>query len=315
MKAWIMDQVHTDLRLEGDRAKPVPGPGEVLIKVVAAGLCHSDVGYIEDVIPIIVDLPIVLGHEVSGIIEEVGEGVTEFKVGDEVAQAVKASDAPGVSRDGGFGEYVIGNVEMLVRKPANVDWSQASAATDAGVTSYSGVVVHGGVKEGMRVGILGLGGLGMTGARIAVVQGAEVIGIEPREEVWETAKKRGVSRVVKDVSELAGEDLDVIVDFAGFGDTTVKAVDAVKFGGKVVLVGMGKLEFNFPSFDFITRAITLQGSTTLGKQEHLEAVLKMIDDGDLIIESQDIGFNDIPDGLDRLAKGGVTGRLVARYDN
>ncbi|MEW1982540.1 zinc-binding dehydrogenase [Citricoccus sp. NPDC079358] len=313
MKTWVMDGVDADLRFE-EREKPTPGPGEVLIKVVAAGLCHSDVGYREGVIPIIVDLPIVLGHEVSGTIEEVGEGVTEFKVGDEVAQAVKATDAPGVSRDGGYGEYVIGNVEMLVHKPAGVEWSQASAATDAGVTSYSGVVVHGGVERGMRVGILGLGGLGMTGARIAVVQGAEVIGIEPREEAWQEARDRGVSRVVKDVSELAGEDLDVVIDFAGFGETTIKALDAVKFGGKVVLVGMGKLEFDFPSFDFITRAITLQGSTTLGKREHLDAVLKMIADGDLTITSADIGFDDIPEGLDRLAKGGVVGRLVARYD-
>lgn len=266
-------------------------------------------------IPIIVDLPIVLGHEVSGVVEAVGEGVTDFKVGDEVAQAVKASDAPGVSRDGGFGEYVIGNVDMLVHKPSNVEWSQASAATDAGVTSYSGVVVHGGVRKGMRVGILGLGGLGMTGARIAVVQGAEVIGIEPREEVWDAAKERGVSRVVKDVSELAGEDLDVIVDFAGFGETTVKAIDAVKFGGTVVLVGMGTLEFNFPTFDFITRAINLQGSTTIGRREDLENVLKMIADGDLHIESSDIAFDDIPNGMDRLAKGQVQGRLVARYDS
>src|SRR5699024_9697034 len=133
LKAWIMDLVDTDLLLEGDRAIRVTVAGAMLSKVVAAGLCHSDVDNIEDGICIIVYLRIVLGHEVSGIIEEVGEGVTEFKVGDEVAQAGKASDAPGVSRDGGFGEYVIGNVEMLVRKPANVDWSQASAATDAGV--------------------------------------------------------------------------------------------------------------------------------------------------------------------------------------
>lgn len=313
MKAWVMDTVGADLRREDDRTVPSPGPGEVLIKVVAAGLCHSDVGYMEGVIPIIVDLPIVLGHEVAGTVAEVGEGVTEFTVGDEVAQAVKATDAPGVSRDGAYGEYVIGNVEMLVRKPENVEWSQAAAATDAGVTSYSGVVVHGGVEKGTRVGILGLGGLGMTGAQIAVAQGAEVIGIEPREEVWDSAKSRGVSRVVKDVSELAGEDLDVVIDYAGFGETTVKAIDAVKFGGTVVLVGMGKLEFAFPSFDFITRAIKLQGSTTLGKREHLENVLTMIGDGDLTIESADIGFDEIPVGLQRLAKGGVTGRLVARY--
>lgn len=313
MKAWVMEEANKGLKLQ-NRDKPSPGPGEVLIKVTAAGICHSDVGYVEGEIPIIVDLPIVLGHEVAGVIEEVGNGVTEFKVGDEVTQGVTAQDAPGVTRDGGFGEYVTGKVDSLVHKPSNVEWSQAAAATDAGVTSYSGVVVHGEVEKGMRVGILGLGGLGLTGARIAVIQGAEVIGIEPREEVWRSAKDRGVSRVVKDVSELKGEDLDVVVDFAGFGNTTVGAFNAVKFGGKVVLVGLGKTKFDFESFDFITRAITLQGSTPVGNPEHLKAVLNMIDSGQLEIVSSNVGFEDIPDGLDRLTQGGVSGRLVARYD-
>lgn len=313
MKAWVMEAIHQDLTLQ-ELAAPRPGAGEVLIKVTAAGICHSDVGYMEGMIPIIVDLPIVLGHEVAGVVTEVGAGVTDFKVGDAVAQGVIATDAPGVTRDGGFGEYVIGKVESLVLKPDNVEWSQAAAATDAGVTSYSGVVVHGGVREGMRVGILGLGGLGLTGARIAVIKGAEVIGIEPREEVWQAAKDRGVSRVVKDISELQGEDLDVVVDFAGFGSTTIGAFDAVKAGGKVVLVGLGKTTFDFQSFGFITRAVTLQGSTPVGDPEHLKNVLEMISSGQLEIESSDVGFDSIPEGLDRLAKGGVSGRLVARYD-
>lgn len=166
----------------------------------------------------------------------------------------------------------------------------------------------------MRVGILGLGGLGLTGARIAVIKGAEVVGIEPREEVWQAAKDRGVSRVVKDISELKGEDLDVVVDFAGFGKTTVDSFDAVKFGGKVVLVGLGKTTFDFSSFNFITRAITLQGSTPVGNPEHLKSVLELIGSGQLEIVASNVGFDDIPDGLRRLAKGGVSGRLVARYD-
>lgn len=89
MKAWVMDGIHKDLKLQ-DLDKPTPGPGEVLIKVTAAGICHSDVGYMEGMIPIIVDLPIVLGHEVAGVVEGVGEGVTKFKVGDQVAQGVVA---------------------------------------------------------------------------------------------------------------------------------------------------------------------------------------------------------------------------------
>lgn len=166
----------------------------------------------------------------------------------------------------------------------------------------------------MRVVILGLRGLGLTGARIAVIKGAKVIGIEPREEVWQAAKDRGVSRVVKDISELQGEDLDVVVDFAGFGKTTIDAFDAVKFGGKVVLVGLGKTTFDFSSFNFITRAITLQGSTPVGNPEHLTSVLELISSGQLAIVASDVGFDDIPDGLHRLAKGGVSGRVVARYD-
>jgi len=71
-----------------------------------------------------------------------------------------------------------------------MDWAQAAAATDAGLTSYTGVV-YGEVSAGMEVGIVGLGGLGMTGARIAVVQGATVYGVEPREALWDTAKGTG----------------------------------------------------------------------------------------------------------------------------
>ncbi|MGO2750793.1 MAG: zinc-binding dehydrogenase [Pseudoclavibacter sp.] len=310
MKAWLLNEVHGSLQ-EADVDRPTPGPGQVLVKVRASGLCHSDVGYMEGVIPITIPLPAILGHEASGTIEALGDGVTGWSIGDPVASAISPDDAPGVSRDGAYAEYILVTASKLVRIPEGVDWSQAAAATDAGLTSYTGVVVFGEVKAGDRVGIVGLGGLGMMGARIAVLQGATVYGVEPREALWETAKALGVEEVHGDVSALEGQDLDVVIDFAGFGTTTTGAIRAVKNRGRVVLVGLGKAEWTINSIDLVSRAIELRGATVAGNPEHLQAVIDLVATGDLRIAAEEIPFDEIPAGLDRLKAGGVNGRLVA----
>lgn len=310
MKAWVLDEVHGSLR-EADVPVPTPQSGQVLVKVKASGLCHSDVGYIEGVIPFAIPLPVILGHEASGTIEAIGDDVTGWAVGDAVASAISADDAPGVSRDGAYAEYIIVNASKLVRLPEGIDWAQAAAATDAGVTSYTGVIVFGGIKAGDRVGIVGLGGLGMTGARIAVITGATVYGVEPREALWDTARQMGVTEVVADVTELEGRDLDVIVDFAGFSTTTAGAIRAVRPRGRVVLVGLGKAEVTFNSIDLVGRAVELLGATPVGDPAHLQAVIDLVASGELSVQAERIGFADIPDGLGRLMRGEVNGRLVA----
>jgi alcohol dehydrogenase, propanol-preferring len=314
MKAWVLEAVHGDL-VEQEVETPTPGPGQVLLEIVASGLCHSDVGYMEGVIPATIPFPLILGHEASGRIAAIGKGVTGWSVGDAVASAISPDDAPGVSRDGAYADYTLVSASKLVRLPDGMDWAQAAAATDAGLTSYTGVVVYGKVRAGDRVGIVGLGGLGMTGAQIAVAQGATVVGVEPREALWDTAKEYGVSEVVADVGELEGRDFDVIIDFAGFGTTTSGAIRAVKARGRVVLVGLGKSEWTINSIDLVSRAIDLQGATVAGVPEHLEAVLALMADGRVTVKAEEITFADIPDGLGRLRRGEVNGRLVARLDN
>jgi propanol-preferring alcohol dehydrogenase len=309
MKAWVLDEVHGSLR-EADLPTPVPGPGQVLVKVQAAGLCHSDVGYVDGVIPLLVPLPLVLGHEASGTIVELGPGVEGYSVGEAVAGTPATDDCPGVTRDGAYAQYVLLSASKLVRLPQGMDWGQAAVATDAGITSYTAVAVIGEVKAGDRVGIIGLGGLGMTGAHIAVLRGATVYGVEPRQSVWAEARAKGVSEVYADVSALEGLDLDVIVDFAGFGTTTTGAIHAVRPRGRVVLVGMGRREWTFDAFDLVFRAVELRGATVLGDPAHLQAVLDLIADG-LSVRTEIITFADIPDGLERLRRGEVNGRLVA----
>jgi propanol-preferring alcohol dehydrogenase len=310
MKAWVLDEVQGSLR-RADVPAPTLAAGQVLVKVRASGLCHSDVGYMEGVIPLRIPLPVILGHEASGTIEALGDGVTGWAVGDAVASAISGDDAPGVSRDGAYAEYIVVNADKLVRLPQGMDWAQAAAATDAGVTSYTGVIVYGEIKAGDRVGIVGLGGLGMTGARITVVKGATVYGVEPREALWERARDVGLTDVFADVSELEGLDLDVIVDFAGFSTTTAGAIRAVKPRGRVVLVGLGKAEVTFKATDLVSKAVELRGATPVGDPAHLQAVIDMVSAGDLSVKAEIIGFNDIPDGLGRLQRGEVNGRLVA----
>lgn len=135
--------------------------------------------------------------------------------------------------------------------------------------------------------------------------------MEPREEVWEQARAVGIEHLVHDISELRGMDLDVAVDFAGFSTTTAGAITAVKYGARVVLVGLGLPEVTFTAFDLVPRAIEIKGSMPPGDPQHLGEVIDLIAAGDLSISVEEITFDDIPEGLDRLQRGQVVGRLCA----
>ena len=312
MKAWLFTGPREPLRLI-ERQTPRPGPAEVLLEVRAAGLCHSDVGVIDGTITAHLGQPppIILGHEIAGIVADVGPGVTGYKTGDRVVAPGNPAYTPGWSGDGGYATHCVVPAANLVRLADAVDFVQGAAATDAGDTSYGAIMGAGGLRRGQRIGVVGLGGLGMTGARIAVINGATVYAAEPRREVWDAARAQGVSEVVEDVLELAGLQLDLIVDFAGFGSTTAGAVRAVRDGGVVVQVGLGRTEATIPMDALVGKAVTLRGSRG-GRPGDTAAVLRHIEMGELKIATTTIGFDDIPAGLDRLEHGQVVGRLVAQ---
>jgi propanol-preferring alcohol dehydrogenase len=262
MKGWMFHGAGKPLELI-ERADPSAGAGEVVIKVRAAGLCHSDVGRLEGTLGagfLPKPPPLILGHEVAGEVIEAGAGVTGYKVGDRVVASGTTEFCPGRDADGGYATH-----------------------------------------------------LGMTAARIAVLNGAEVYGAEPRVEAWEAALQQGVKAVVAEVRELAPLKLDLIVDFAGFGDTTAGAVEAVRKGGMVVQVGLGRTEALISTAALIRNKVTLRGSSG-GRPADTGSVIGHMAKGDLTIEASTIGFDDIPAGLDRLKRGGVIGRIVAAMD-
>ncbi len=310
MKAWRLNAANQPLE-RIDRDNPHPGPGQVVVDVRAAGICHSDVGFLDGTLTAMLPgLPIIPGHEVAGVVAELGDGVTGFGIGERVVVGLGPAGAPGWSSDGGFASKCLVAAAGLISLPDTVGFDQAATATDAGQTAYGAVMGVGRLRAGERVGIVGLGGLGLTGARIAVLGGAEVYAAEPKRDVWELARRRGVIDVVDDVRDLARLRLDMILDFAGFGSTTAGAISAVKVGGRVVQVGLGVNEATIPTAELVFKEVALQGARG-GHPGDLEAVLAHMAAGELSIHTEHVTFDDIPEAIRRLKQGGVTGRLVA----
>jgi propanol-preferring alcohol dehydrogenase len=317
MKAWQYPGQQQPIQLN-EVLEPAPGPNEVVIDVKAAGLCHSDLMYMQMGDGVMPFLPMTQGHENAGVISAIGADVTGFEVGDVVGVCSSGVQPPlGMFTPGGFADKLVADFRDLARVPAGLDLSLAALATDAGMTSYHAMIKAGGATTGMKVGVIGFGGLGQIGARAAVLAGAEVHVAETKEDVWPLALAAGVTDCVRDADEwaaaefnpMAGGSFDLIVDYAGF-DTTQKALNAVKRGGRVVQVGLGK-----PTFTVITPSILgkeLIGSLG-GTVQDIEEVFVLMARGEIQPVYEDIPFDAIGDGLKRLADNQVTGRLVARF--
>lgn len=316
MKGWQFVETNEPLQFV-EKADPKVEAGKVVIDTKVGGLCHSDVGVLRD--PgwkeLLGDLPVIMGHEVAGVISEVGEGVTEFQVGDKVAVCPTGPSgmAPGYAYDGGFGTKVLAPASDLVRIPDGVSFAQAAAATDAGMTSYHATFTKGGVKAGMKVGMIGIGGLGQIALEAAIARGATVYAIDTNPNARKLAEELGAAGTYESVKEIAPFEPEVIIDFAGFDITTRDALEAVAFQGKVVLVGMGKLQTTINVTSMITKQSTLVGSNG-GTKQDIEDIFEMMASGQLKPRITEITFDEIPKGIQMLEENKVTGRLVANME-
>lgn len=290
---------------------PEPGPGEVLLEVRAAGMCHSDVGELDEP-SWAVNIhrnPITLGHEIAGVVVLTGPDVEDVAAGDRVGVHPLGVTVPGYGRDGGYAAYHVAPAADLVPLPDGLDFGLGALGTDAGMTSHHAVAEVAGVAAGDKVGIIGLGGLGQIGARIAVLLGAEVHAADPSPGARTLGEELGAHRVVSDAAELAGSDLDSVIDFAGFGSTAQDAVSAIRVGGTVVMVGMGARTSNLVTADVIHQKATIRGSSG-GTKGDIEAVYEYLRDGRIVPTVEELDFDQVAEGIDRLRNGALTGRLV-----
>lgn len=319
MKAWQF--VGTDKPLEFNEVpEPTAGKGEVVVDVKASGVCHSDVSALDDpgwMALFQQGLPRTMGHESAGVISAVGEGMDHWNVGDRVGLSPMMSDGDALGYgkwDGGFAPKLLATDDNLVKLPDEVPFDLGAMATDAGLTAYHAMVTKGGVKEGMKVGVIGLGGLGYIGARVAALLGADVYGAEINPETQKLADEIGLTDVAESIEAFKDKELDLIVDYAGFGTTTAQAIETLGQFGTLVQVGMGRLESTISTYPIIVNQLTIKGSQS-GTKQDLAEIYELMRSGKLNPPLNHITHAEIPEAIDKLRKGGVIGRFIAQYND
>ena len=166
----------------------------------------------------------------------------------------------------------------------------------------------------MKVGIIGVGGLGQFAVRTAVVKGCEVYVATRKPSAQELAYSLGATEVKPNITDFADKNLDLIIDFAGAGKTTADALNTVKQYGKVVLVGMATDTSTIYTYSMIFKELTFEGSQGSTTQD-LKECIELLASGELDPEIHTCKFEEIGEGIEKLRRGEISGRLVCVYDD
>jgi len=266
-----------------EREIPKPGAGHVRIKVQACGVCHSDVFVKEGLWPGI-QYPRVPGHEVAGIIDELGAGVSEWKQGQRVGVGWHGGQdntcvecrrghflychnpkVAGISYDGGYQQYMVAPVEALAAIPDTLSAAEAAPLLCAGVTTFNGLR-HSGALPGSLVAVQGLGGLGHLGIQFANKFGYKVAAIGRGSENAALAKKLGASVYIDSKSTNAAEALqklggaDAILATAPNSKAMSELIDGLGPNGKLIVVGISPDPIEVTPLQLISAERAIQGS-------------------------------------------------------
>src|SRR5436190_3877756 len=265
-----------------EREIPKPGPGHVRIKVQACGVCHSDVLTKEGAWPGI-QYPRVPGHEVAGVIDELGAGVSEWKKGqragvgwhggqDVTCLQCRRGDfrncrnlkISGISYDGGYQQYMVAPVEALVAIPESLSDAEAAPLLCAGITTFN-ALRHSGAFPGDLVAVLGIGGLGHLGIQFANKFGYKVAAIGRGSENAALAKKLGASVYIDSKSTNAAEGLQkmggaqVILATAPSSKAMSELIDGLGPNGKLMVIGATFDPIEVTPVQLISGSRTIQG--------------------------------------------------------
>ncbi|WP_431203945.1 alcohol dehydrogenase AdhP [Bradyrhizobium betae] len=337
MKAAIVRQFGKPLVIE-DVPVPQPGPGEVLVKVKACGVCHTDLHAASGDWPVKPVPPFIPGHEVAGIVAALGPGVKNLKVGDAVGVAwlhdacmaceycetgwetlCEHQHNTGYSVNGGFAEYVIASSAFAAKLPASVDFAAIAPILCAGVTTYKGLKETD-ARPGEWVVISGVGGLGHVAIQYAKAMGLKVVAVDIAEDKLKLARETGADLAV---NALEADAVDKVLAATGGGahGVLVTAVSTAAFAqalkmvrrkGTVSLVGLPPGEFPTPIFDVVLKRITVRGSI-VGTRRDLDEAIAFAADGKVKAEVAKVPLAQINDVFDRMKAGKIDGRMVLDF--
>ena len=318
---------------------PTPGPGQVLVRMEATGVCHTDLHAARGDWPIKPRLPFVPGHEGVGIIDAVGDDVALFQRGDRVGVAwlhsacghceycvggwetlCEAQTNTGYSVNGTFAEYALAQASHVVPLPEEPDAAILAPLLCAGVTTYKGIRETE-ARPGQCLVVSGLGGLGHLAVQYGVAMGLRVFGVDISPDKLALAERLGAEGVFDGNAPGCVEQVRRATRGGGHG-VLVTAVSPSAFsqsigmarrGGTIALVGLPPGEFNTPIFDLVLRRVTLRGSIVGTRNDLREAVSIAMRAG-IRPHLEVHRLHQINDVFARLHRGHVNGRVVIRFE-
>jgi propanol-preferring alcohol dehydrogenase len=334
MKAAVVHTVGGPLTVE-EVPIPTPGPGEVLVKIMASGVCHTDLHAADGDWPVKPTLPFIPGHEGAGIVAALGPGVSGLKEGDPVGIAwlhhacgtceycvtgwetlCASQQNSGYSVNGTFAEYAVGSAAYVGRLPARPDFAALAPILCAGVTTYKGIKETE-VRPGEWLVVSGVGGLGHVAVQYARAMGLHVLAVDVTEEKLALARSLGADVAVNGRAPDVVEDVLKQTDGGAHG-VLVTAVSTAAFGqalrmvrrrGTVSLVGLPAGEFPTPIFDVVLKRITIRGSI-VGTRKDLAEALAFAAEGKVKAHIHRAALAEVNDVFAALKAGTVDGRMV-----
>lgn len=333
MKAAVIREFGKALQIEEVEVKR-PGKNEVLVKVIASGVCHTDLHAIEGDWPVKPKMPLIPGHEGVGYVVAIGQDVKGIKEGDAVGvpwlysacggcehcitgweTLCGTQQNGGYSVDGSFAEYVIADARYVGHLPKETDFLQMAPILCAGVTVYKGLK-QSEVKPGEWVAISGIGGLGHIAVQYAKAMGMNVAAIDIADDKLDLAKRMGADLIVNAKNQDPAEFLKK--ETGGMHGALVTAVSPIAFKqglqtmrrkGTMVLNGLPPGNFDLPIFDTVLNGTTIRGSI-VGTRKDMQEAIQFAVDGKVKANVTAAKLEDINDVLDQMKKGKIDGRVV-----
>ena len=339
MKAAVVHEFKEPLSLE-ERPIPKAGPDEVVFKVEASGLCHTDIHAAHGDWPVKPSLPFIPGHEGVGIVTDVGADVSNLNEGDRVAMPwlgyacgeceycvtgwetlCEEQLNAGYSMDGSYGEYAKGFAKYLVKVPEGVSPFDAAPLTCAGVTTYKAVKMSG-AGSGDLVAVYGVGGLGHLAVQYARIAGAQVVAVDLVDERLKTAEELGASYTVnareedpvERIKELGGAD--AVIATAVSPKAFEQGYQSLKRGGTIVFVALPADNYvDLPIFETVLNGIHVVGSI-VGTRQDLREVFDLHAQGKTKVIYETRRLDEVNESFEEVLQGTMKSpRLVFDFTN
>jgi propanol-preferring alcohol dehydrogenase len=337
MKAAVVTDFHSPLEIQ-DLPIPEPGPGEVLVRIEASGLCHTDIHAAHGDWPVKPTPPFIPGHEGIGVIETLGAGVSTRTVGERVAIAwlgyacgecryciggwetlCLKQENSGYSVNGTFAEYAIAPAAFATPVPDAINSRDGAPLTCAGVTTFKAIKVAG-VVPGETVAIFGVGGLGHLALQYARIAGGFVIGVDIEDTKLAMATELGADHVINShttdpvagVQALGGAD--VAVALAASPEAFDQAYRSLRRGGRLVCVALpaGNASLTLPIFDTVINGKTVIGSI-VGTRNDLADVFALHAAGRTKVIAVDRKIDEVNQSIDDVLAGRIPARVVFQF--